>query len=188
VRKRYIMSGVAGVAAAATLAAVFWTSSGSGADRTGPLGGGGPMIGTQCAPARPTVTIALTELQNTTSTPIRVETFTLVNPHGLRLLGVDLAPLVSVAKGGYLLGAGEPYPPPPALLAATADVHWNDRRTLPMTMPPDRPGHSWNLVIGLERTAAVGTASYYQIQYQWHGQQYTWSGQIAIRLIIGKCS
>jgi hypothetical protein len=49
--------------------------------------------------------------------------------------------------------------------------------------------HFWNLVVGLERTAAAGSVSFYQIQYEWKGQQYTWSGQNAIRLIAGNsCS
>jgi hypothetical protein len=117
-----------------------------------------------------------------------VEKFTLVNAHGVRLLGVDLAPVVSPGGGYDLLGAGSIYPPSPEDLAASADVHWSDRRALPMTMPPDPPGHSWNLVIGLERTAAVGSVSFYQIQYVWQGQQFTWSGQTAIRLIAGNCS
>jgi hypothetical protein len=183
VRKSLAVSGVAGAVAAGILAAFFWLNSGSGADRIGPLGGG-PVNGTVCTPARPAVTIALDDFRNTTTAPIQVETFALVGARGLRSLGVSLAPVVSTV-GGDLLGVGGAYPPSSEDLARAADVQWSDRRALPMTMPPDPPGHSWNLVIGLERTAAVGTAGFYQIQYEWNGQQYTWSGLTAIRLITG---
>lgn len=178
---------MAGAIAAGVLAAVFWLNSGSGADRIGPLGGG-PVNGAECTPARLAVTIAIDDLRNTTTAPIQVEKFALVGARGIRLLGVSLAPVVS-AVGYDLLLTGGPYPPSPKDLAASADVHWNARRSLPMTMPPDQPGHSWNLVIGLERTAAVGTVGFYQMQYEWNGQQYTWPGQTAIRLIAGSsCS
>jgi hypothetical protein len=185
-RKNLIISGVAGAAAAGVLAGVFWTAGGSGADRVGPLGGG-PVEVTQCVPLQ-SAAIGLSDLRNTTTSPIQIEKFSLVGPHDVRLLGVDLAPVVA-APGAQtvLVGAGGPYPVSAANLAGTVGVVWNARRALPMTMPPDKPGHSWNLVFGLERTAAAGSVSYYQLQYEWQGQQYTWSSQIAVRL-TGKCS
>jgi hypothetical protein len=186
VRKSLIISGVAGVAAAGVLAAVFWAAGGPGAERTGPLGGG-PVDATQCVSLKST-SVGLSDLQNTTDSPIQIEKFSLVSPHAVRLLGVDLAPVVAAADGQtVLLGAGWTYPVSPEDLVES-DVHWNARRALPMTMPPDRPGHSWNVVFGLERTAAAGSVGYYQIQYEWRGQQYIWTSQISVRLIAGKCS
>jgi hypothetical protein len=185
VRKRFVVSGLAGAAAAGVLVAVLWTGSGSGADRTGPLGGG-PVNGTQCASGRQSISVAMDNLQNATTSPIQVDKFVLVNAHGVRLLGVDLAPVVSPGGGYDLLVTGGTYPPSSKDLAASADVHWSERRALPMTMPPDQPGHSWNLVFGLERTAATGTADY-QLQYEWRGNQYIWLAPTALKLTAGPC-
>jgi hypothetical protein len=181
VRKSFIVSGVAGATAAGVLAAVFGLS-GSGADRIGPLGGG-PVNGMVCVP-RQVTSITEDDLQNTTTSPIRVEKFTLVNTSGLRLLGVDLVPIVK-AVGYDLLPTGGSYPLSPEEIAMAPDARWSARHALPMTMPPYQVGHSWNLVFGVERTAAVGTAGFYQIQYEWQGQQFTWSSSTAIRLITG---
>jgi hypothetical protein len=187
VRKSLIVSGVAGAVVAGVLAAVFWTADGPGAERAGPLGAAGPVDATQCMPLK-SAYVGLSDLQNTTNSPIQIEKFSLVSPHAVRLLGVDLAPVVAATDGQtVLLGVGSAYPVSRKDLMGT-DVRWNARRALPMTMPPDRPGHSWNVVFGLERTAAAGSVGYYQIQYEWRGQQYIWTSEISVRLGASKCS
>lgn len=191
-RKRLIVSSVAGAAAAGVLAAVLWMTAGPGAGPTGPLGDGplgtvGPADATQCVPRQAT-SIGMSDLQNTTNSPIQIEKFSLVGPHAVRLLSVYLAPVVKAADGTTtLLGAGWPYPLTSNDLVGM-DVQWNSRHALPMTMAPDQAGHSWNVIFGLERTAADGSVGYYQIQYEWRGQQYLWTSDLSIRLVTGKCS
>jgi hypothetical protein len=187
VRKRLIVSGVAGAAAAGVLAAVLWmTAWPTGPLGDGPLGKAGPAGATQCV-SRQATSVGMSDLQNTTSSPIQIEKFSLVGPHAVRLLSVYLAPVVRAADGTTtILGAGSAYPPTPDDLVRT-DVQWNARHALPMTMAPDRAGHSWNIIFGLERTAAVGSVGYYQIQYEWRGQQYMWTSDLSVRL-IAKCA
>jgi hypothetical protein len=130
----------------------------------------------------------MSDLQNTTTSPIQIEKFSLVSPHAVRLLSVYLAPVVRQPDGTTtVLGAGWPYPLTSGDVAGM-DIQWNARHVLPMTMAPDRPGHSWNIIFGLERTAAVGAVGYYQVQYEWHGQQYIWTSDLSIRLVAGKCT
>jgi hypothetical protein len=192
VRKRLIVSGVAGAAAVGVLAAVLWMSVGPGAGPTGPLGDGplgtaGPADATQCV-QRQATTVGMSDLQNTTSSPIQIEKFSLVGPHAVRLLSVYLAPVVRQADGTtIILGAGSAYPPTPDDLVRT-DVQWDARHALPMTMAPDRAGHSWNIIFGLERTAADGSVGYYQVQYEWRGKQYIWTSDLSVRLVTGRCT
>jgi hypothetical protein len=132
--------------------------------------------------------VGLSDLQNTTDSPIQVEKFSLVSPHAVRLLGVDLALVVEAADGQTdLLGIGPTYPASPQDLAGVGRS-LECAAYLALTMPPDRPGHSWNVVFGLERIAAVGSVGYYQMQYEWRGQQYIWTSQISVQIIAGKCS
>jgi hypothetical protein len=154
---------------------------------TGPLGGG-PVNGSLCIAGRQIHSVAEDDFRNATSSPILVEKQTLVNAHGIRMLGVDLVPIVAVGSGYDLLVTGGTYPPSREELATVADARWGGRRPLPMTMPPGQPGHSWDLVFGLERTANAGTADYYQLQYEWRGSQYIWSSSMAVKLVAGPCS
>ena len=170
----------------AVLAGVFLRGGPAVGVNSGPLGGG-PTNGSLCGSGRRIVSIAQDDFRNATNSPIRVEKATLVNARGVKMLGADLVPIVAPSGQYDLLVTGGPYPPSATELAAAADARWGDRRTLPMTMAPDRPGHSWNLVFGLDRTAATGTADY-QLQYQWHGNQYIWSSPTALKLVAGRCS
>lgn len=190
-RTRFIIAGVVVAVTGVVLLVVFLTGNfltgNSVAVNSGPLGGG-PVNGSVCIAGRQISTIAEDDFQNATSSPILVEKSTLVNAHGVRMLGVDLVPIVAAGGGYDLLATGGPYPPSREELAAVADARWGDRHTLPMTMPPNQPGHSWDLVFGLERTANAGTADYYQLQYEWQGRQYIWSSSMAVKLIAGPCS
>jgi hypothetical protein len=107
VRKRLIVSGVAGAAAAGVLAAVLWMTAGPGAGPAGPLGDGPlgtaePADATQCV-SRQATSVGMSDLQNTTSSPIQIEKFSLVGPHAVRLLSVYLAPVVRQADGTTII-------------------------------------------------------------------------------------
>jgi hypothetical protein len=186
VRTRLSIAGVVVAVTGVVLSVVFLTGN-PVAVNTGPLGGG-PVNGSVCIAGRQISPIAEDDFRNATSSPILVEKSTLVNAHGIRMLGIDLVPIVAVGGGYDLLPTGGPYPPSRAELAAVADARWGDRHALPMIMPPDQPGHSWDLVFGLERTGNVGTADYYQLQYEWRGRQYSWSSSMAVKLLAGPCS
>ncbi len=184
-RTRFVIAGVVVAVTGVVLSVVFLTGN-PVAVNTGPLGGG-PVNGSLCIAGWQITSIAEDDFRNATSSPILVEKSTLVNAHGVRMLRVDLVPIVAVGGGYDLLATGGPYPPSREELAAVADARWGDRRTLPMTMPPGQPGHSWDLVFGLERTANAGTADYYQLQYEWQGSQYIWSSSMAVKMDAGPC-
>jgi len=186
VRIRLVIAGVVIAVTGVILSVVFLTGN-PVAVNTGPLGGG-PVQGSLCIAGRQITTIAEDDFRNATNSPILAEKSTLVNVHGIRMLGVDLVPIAAASDGYDLLATGGPYPPSREELAAVADARWGDRRTLPMTMPPDQPGRSWDLVLGLERTASAGTADYYQLQYEWRGRQYIWSSSMAVKVVAGRCS
>lgn len=164
---------VLGAAAAVLLAVlsfVLWGDSGVHVD-TGPLGGG-PVNGLECGPGR-TVFDATDALQNTTDSPIRIEKFMLVDPRGVKLIGVDLVPIGQVP----LIGFGFGWPPDDVRKAT-----WARRRTLPMTIPPSRDTR-WNLVFGLERTAKTGTLTDDEVLYEYQGAQYLWTSDTAVRVV-----
>jgi hypothetical protein len=171
-----VAGAVVAAVAALSVSAVFLTRSPGIGVNTGPLGGG-PVDGSVClvGPHRLVSSVSNDDFQNKTGSPIRVEKFSLVNAKGLRLLGVDLVPIVHAVGGGDLLVDGGSWPLSHEDLLRTSDARWDERQTVPMTMPPDKPTHSWNLVFGIRRTAATGTATY-QLQYEWQGRQYIWTG------------
>jgi hypothetical protein len=184
VRTRLVAAGIVAAGAVAVVSAVVLTGAVSGPVNTGPLGGG-PVNGWLCMALRlPVVSIAQDDLRNSTGSPILVEKLSLVSAHGLRLAEpAYLVPFVDKpgGRGGLMLTGGH-YPPTRRELAMAPDAHWAERRALPATMPPDPPGHSWDLVFGVERTAATGTADY-QLQYEWQGNQYIWSASTNLKII-----
>jgi hypothetical protein len=186
VRTRLVAAGGVAAGAVAVVSAVVLTGAVSGPVNTGPLGGG-PVNGWLCMPAsaRVPVSVAQDDLRNSTGSPILVEKLSLVSAHGLRLAEpAYLVPIVHPGSGYDLMLTGGHYPPTRRDLALAPDARWAERRALPMTMPPDRPGHSWNLVFGVERTAATGTADY-QLQYEWQGNQYIWSAWTNLNVTDG---
>jgi hypothetical protein len=112
------------------------------------------------------------EVQNSGTSPIRIEKFMLVDPHGVKLIGVYMVPIGAVP----LIGFGNPWPPTDMKKST-----WAGRRTLPMTMAP---GHQrWNLVFGLDRTARTGTLLYDELLYEYQGEQYLWTSGTAVKVV-----
>jgi hypothetical protein len=108
VRIRLVIAGVVIAVTGVILSVVFLTGN-PVAVNTGPLGGG-PVQGSLCIAGRQIITIAEDDFRNETNSPILAEKSTLVNVYGIRMLGVDLVPIVA-ASGGYdLLATGGPYP------------------------------------------------------------------------------
>lgn len=172
-RRAVIVPAVVAGAVAAMLAVVLLPGSSRVQVDIGPLGGG-PVNGAECGPG-PTVVIGLDEFQNSTGSPIRVEKFRLVDPHGLKLLGVDLVP-------GSGVGLGAPYPPSPTPSSSRTWIPgWRSRRALPLTMEPSPT--RWFLVYGLEVTAKTGTLSYAELSYEYRGVQYLFTSQTAVEVV-----
>jgi hypothetical protein len=184
VKTRLVLAGTAVALAAAAVPAVLLLST-RASNGPGPLGGGS-LDAQACFPVQHAGSVAQDDFMNKTTAPIRVLKLDLIHAHGVRLTGVNLVPILSARGGWDLLTTGGPYPPTRSSLTATPDAHWNDRRTLPMTMSPDQSGHSWNLVFGVERTAPTGTAGY-QLEYEWKGNRYIWSSRVALKLVSESC-
>lgn len=100
-----------------------------------------------------------------------VKRVALLDPSGLRLVGVLAVPVVSPA----LVGNGWPYPLPPAQAKYLAHgVEWAKRAAAAGSrIPPSAPKDLVNLVVGLRVTGpSPGTAGGLEVDYTAGGRSY----------------
>ncbi len=109
---------------------------------------------------------------------MRLVSFSLIDPHHLRLLGVHLVPIV--AKHGNYNLVGNVFGFPPSTAHVPADAHWASRRRLPTTIPPTKRGTDWDIVYGLEVTGGAHLAfdKSWKLRYRVGGNSYVLVGGI----------
>lgn len=167
---------------AAVLCALLVVGMPTSREARGPLGEGGR--GSLCVPFRQ-VTIGVDDFADSTKSPITIHSFSLVDPRHVKLLGVTLVPIIS-SHGWLLIGAVKDYPPPADKIPT--DARWAQRRTLPVTLRPEKANSSWNLVFGLHLVGSGrGRVARYAVHYSVRGRKYLWQNHISEVLSPGGC-
>ncbi|MHB8245852.1 MAG: hypothetical protein ACYDGN_10960 [Acidimicrobiales bacterium] len=157
------------------------TSVSAQAVNTGPLGGGGGR-GVECVPGR-LLTIGGDDVINTGHLAAVVTGVSLYRASGVRLVRAYLVPILS-ARGGTLIGMVGSFPPPASSIPS--DAKWARRQRLPgAKVQPERPGVSYNLVVGLQRTTAAGKVGAVQFSYSEGGNSYVWRSSTSIEVLSG---
>jgi hypothetical protein len=160
------------LAAAALLAACS-----SGPDPSGPLGNGGGA-GQQCIPGREgrrPVTMGIFALENSSSSPVKVQDVTLPHARGLRMTKPWLIPVYHPPGQFDLVGVAYTYPP----------VTWPTWRYHRPADGATIAGHKTaNLVFGLIRTTSrSGTSAGPAITYSSGGSSYVLGEQVSLVVV-----
>jgi hypothetical protein len=149
----------------------------------GPLGDGGSP-GQQCSPARQgqTITMGIYHLENSSSSPVTVQSVSLGSPDGLTMTKSWLVPIEHVGGTLDLVGAGWPYPP-----GFSQPVRWAWALRKPAVGAVIRAHQDLNLVFGLRRTTAKsGRSDGAVIGYTAGGSTYTLAENVSL-VVAPKC-
>jgi hypothetical protein len=143
------------VAAAALASAVVALSSNHDAQSAGPLGPAGNHDW-QCLPAklREPDTFGAELLRNSSHATISIDRVELASARHLIIIGAYLVP------GNAGVGTAHGFPPPSS---EVREPYWRERGTAPGYRVP--PGRWINVVVGLDRTATVGSTAGIEVAY-----------------------
>jgi hypothetical protein len=154
----------------------------------GPLGEGG-TAGQQCSPGAEgqPITMAIYDLHNTGSSPVKITGVGLPAAHGLTMTRSWLVPIYyppSHPGQSLLIGAGWPYPPD-STAALASNPEWRNR--VPAVGATIRPGQDLNLVFGLTRTTRKpGWSKGPLIAYSAGGSSYSVQEQTTLEIASGR--
>jgi hypothetical protein len=168
---------VAIVAVAAVLAGVAVALSSSGdAPSAGPLGPAGNRD-VQCMPAKlgKPDTFGLELLRNSGHATISIDRVELGSADHMDLTGAFLVP------GNAGIGSASGFPPPARL---AREPYWRHRGTAPGYRVA--PGHWVNVVVGLKRTATVGSTAGIEVAYHQGSNHYLLKTNLKV-IIRAKC-
>lgn len=120
--------------------------------KVGPLGAGSDR-GQLCMPGRvgQKLAVGLYDLHNYSKSPVKITGMTLPHPHGLKMTGGWLTPILKDPSDGDWedIGVGYPFPP---TFSTLARVEW--RRRVPLIGAVIKPHQDPNLVFALTRIIA----------------------------------
>ena len=181
--KGLLPAAVTVVVAVAVLAAMGMHASANPIN-TGPFGGTGGTIGTECFPiSHPgaVVTDGFNEVQNGGAAVAVIDRITLVDPHGLRLLTAWAVParqLLYGVEGGY----------PPA--SRIAGLRWADRqRATSARVPHTGADAATNLLLVISTSGLRATDRGINVYYHVGHQSYHLRTEVGLTTVVAsKCT
>jgi hypothetical protein len=151
---------------------------------SGPLGGAGRGTGITCAPTKGrqgVVTYGSIDFPNTSASTVHIDTVSLADPDGLRMLAAYVVPITGTLLYGFLQG----YPPRQHI---PAGIQWSQRqRADGATLPHTRGRDVYSLVAILQPTRNPGWARGVNIYYHAGGQRYLLRQGLQILVGVNRC-